>query len=353
MKKIFVAVLAVAAMVACSTEQTIVAPQGEAIGFDTFVENATRADITTGNLAEFGVYASIENANGAGMILTNEKVYKNNDGWKYGNTQYWVPKANYEFTAFAPRTNAELDPAVTAHWTYTPATTAGNGTVNFKNAVAEANQDFIFAYATMNLTNTTELTKSPGVVNFNFAHQLSKITFKFINEFVAANNIELRVYNVNVAGLVSEAKATIANGGVGAWTKVTPEEGDATFARTFGTQVAANAENTATIIAAGGNSTTDSHYFIPVAGTEYTISFDVDIIQAGVKVDTYHHTNLKVTPALAKGGNYVFTTTLDASNVSDDPTKQLYPIEFNVTGVEGWDPANGNVDVLVPATGNN
>jgi hypothetical protein len=343
MKKIFVAVLAVAAMVACSTEQTIVAPQGEAIGFDTFVENATRADITTDNLAEFGVYASIEKGNSAGMILTNEKVYKNANGaWTYGNTQYWVPQANYEFTAFAPYTGG--------HWAYAPDTTADNGDVTFNNKAAAADQDFIFAAADMNLTNVEALTKSPGVVNFTFAHQLSKVAFKFNNDFDAVNNITLRVYNVNVAGLVSEATTVVDEGATGVWTKTATSD---TFARTFGTQVATGVENKATIIAAQDNIVTDYHYFIPVAGTEYTISFDVDIIQAGVKVDTYHHTNLKVTPALDKGGNYVFTTTLDASNVSDDPTKQLYPIEFNVTGVEGWDPANGNVDVLVPATGNN
>lgn len=345
MKKILVSMFAVAALAACSTEHTVVAPQGEAIGFDTFVENATRADITKDNLAEFGVYASIENTSGAGMILTNERVY--NDGvWKYDNTQYWVPQANYEFTAFAPRTNADI----TAHWTYTPTTTDGkttadNGVVNFNNAGATADQDFIFAYATRDLTSTAKLESAPDKVHFTFAHQLSKITFKFNNAFVEANKIELRVYNVNVAGLVSEANATIANGVAGEWAAV---END-TFSRTFGAQAVADA----TVIAAGGNYTTDSHYFIPVANTEYTISFDVDIIQAGVAVDTYHHKNLKVTPELAKGGNYVFTTTLDASNVSDDPTKQLYPIEFNVTDVKGWDPANGNVDVLVPATGNN
>ena len=348
MKKIFVAVLAVAAMVACSTEQTIVAPQGEAIGFDTFVENSTRADITTSNLTEFGVYASIENANGAGMILSNERVY-NDSGWKYGNTQYWVPKANYEFTAFAPYTNAELDPAVTAHWTYTPATTADNGDVTFNNKAAAADQDFIFAAADMNLTNVEALTQSPGVVNFTFAHQLSKVAFKFNNDFDAVNNITLRVYNVNVAGLVSKATTAVTDGATGVWTKTATSD---TFARTFGTQVATGAENKATIIAAQANIVTDYHYFIPVAETQYTVTFDVDIFQAGVLIDTYHHT-VNTKPTLAKGGNYLFTTTLDASNVSDDPTKQLYPIEFNVTGVEGWDPANGNVDVMVPATGNN
>lgn len=345
---------AVAALAACTTEQTIVAPQNEAIGFSTFVDNATRAtDITKDNLVDFGVYASIENASGAGMILTNERVYKNAQGaWTYDNTQYWVPQASYEFTAFAPRTNEELDPAVTARWTYAPATTADNGVVTFNNKAAAADQDFIFAAADKDLRETAALTVSPGVVNFTFAHQLSKVAFKFNNDFDAVNNITLRVYNVNVAGLVSKANATIANGVAGEWAMVTPEEGNATFARTFGTQVATGAENTATIIAAKGNIVTDYHYFIPVADTQYTVTFDVDIFQAGVLIDTYHHT-VNTKPTLAKGGNYVFTTTLNASNVSDDPTQQLYPIEFTVNDVNGWNSANGNEDIMVPATGNN
>lgn len=343
MKKILVSMLAVAALAACTTEQTIVAPQGEAITFDTFVENSTRADITSSNLTEFGVYASIQNTNGAALLLTNERVY-NNGGWKYDNIQYWVPNANYEFTAFAPRTNADITPAVTAHWTYTPTTTDGkttadNGVVNFKNEAAEANQDFIFAAADKDLTGTAELNSDPGAVGFTFAHQLSKITFKFANNFTAANNIKLRVYNVKVAGLVSEAKETIADGVAGEWAAV----GATTFVRTFGAQAVADA----TTIEAGGNYTTDSHYFIPVAGTEYTISFDVDIIQAGVLIDTYHHTNLKVTPALAKGGNFMFNTTLNAENVSDDPSKQLYPIEFTVNKVEDWRD-NGSVAFTEP-----
>ena len=337
MKKIIIAVLAVAAMVACSKEQTVVAPKGDAIGFSTFVDNATRADdITTGNLEEFGVYASIENTSGAALILSNAKVYLNSDNaWTYDNTQYWVPKAMYEFTAFAPHTGAK--------WTYAPSTTADEGDVTFDNKTAKADQDFIFAAADMNLTTTEALTASPGVVNFTFAHQLSKVAFKFNNDFATENNITLRVYNVNVAGLVSKATATVAEGAAGVWTKTTDSD---TFARTFGTQVAANAENTATIIAAKSNIVTDYHYFIPVAETQYTVTFDVDIFQAGVMIDTYHHT-VNTKPTLAKGGNYLFTTTLNASNVSDDPTQQLYPIEFNVNNVNGWNPAEDGTGVVI------
>lgn len=327
--------LAVAAMVACSKEQTVVAPKGDAIGFSTFVDNATRAtDITKDNLVDFGVYASIENTSGEALILNNAQVYRYNGAWKYDNTQYWVPTAMYEFTAFAPHTGA--------HWAYAPDTTADYGVVTFNNKAATADQDFIFAAAEKDLTSTTALTASPGVVNFTFAHQLSKVAFKFNNDFETVNNITLRVYNVNVTGLVSKATTTVTNGAAGEWTKTTDSD---TFARTFGTQVAANAENTATIIAAKSNIVTDYHYFIPVAETQYTVTFDVDIFQAGVMIDTYHHT-VKTTPTLAKGGNYLFTTTLNASNVSDDPTQQLYPIEFNVNNVNGWNPADGTGVVI-------
>lgn len=334
---------AVAALAACTSEQTIVAPQNEAIGFDTFVDNSTRAtDITKDNLTEFGVYASIENASGAALILTNERVY-NDSGWKYNNTQYWVPQANYEFTAFAPRTNADITPAVTAHWTYTPTTadgktTADNGVVTFNNESAVADQDFIFAAADRDMTNVTALESQPEKVSFTFAHELSKIAFKFNNGFIAANNITLRVYNVKAAGLVSEATENIASGVASEWTK----KGDATFERTFGAQAQADA----TVIEALNNYTTDHHYFIPVAGTQYTITFDVDLIQAGVTVDTYHHT-INTIPTLAKGSNYMFTTTLDASNVSDDPSQQLYPIEFTVNDVEDWRD-NGSVALTEP-----
>lgn len=334
---------AVAALAACTTEQTIVAPQNEAIGFDTFVDNSTRAtDITKDNLTEFGVYASIENASGAALILTNERVY-NDGGWKYNNTQYWVPQANYEFTAFAPRTNADITPAVTAHWTYAPTTadgktTADNGVVTFNNESATADQDFIFAAADRDMTNVAALESQPEKVSFTFAHELSKIAFKFNNGFIAANNITLRVYNVKAAGLVSEATENIASGVASEWTK----KGDATFERTFGAQAQADA----TVIEALNNYTTDHHYFIPVAGTQYTITFDVDLIQAGVTVDTYHHT-INTIPTLAKGSNYMFTTTLDASNVSDDPSQQLYPIEFTVNDVEDWRD-NGSVALTEP-----
>lgn len=332
MKRIFTLALAVAALAACNKSEVVETAPAAAIAFDqAFVDNATKAtDITKENIGDFGVYASIQNTDGAtGLILDNARVYKKDGAWTYDNTQYWAPKAKYFFAAFAPLNEAEWSYAVNDN-------AAQNGTITFNNAAAEADQDFIYAYTSRDLGNVEAIAAQPEKVGFTFAHQLAKITFKFNNGFVAANNITLKVYNVTVAGVVSKATAAVENGTAGEWGTA-----EGTFKRTFGAQSA----DEAAVIAAQTALTTDHHYFIPVAGTPYTITFDVDIIQAGVKVDTYHH-SIDVTPELAKGGNYYLTTKLDPSNVSDDPTKQLYPIEFNVSAVEAWDPANGNVDVM-------
>ena len=104
---------AVAALAACTTEQTIVAPQNEAIGFDTFVDNSTRAeDITTNNIADFGVYGTVTKGGNSALIFDNTKVEKNGTAYTYSPAQYWIAAAQYDFLAFAPYANAK--------WTYTP-----------------------------------------------------------------------------------------------------------------------------------------------------------------------------------------------------------------------------------------
>lgn len=342
MKKIIIAVLAVAAMVACSTEQTVVAPKGDAIGFSTFVDNATRAtDITKDNLVDFGVYASIENASGAGMILTNERAYKNAQGaWIYGNTQYWVPTAMYEFTAFAPHTGA--------HWTYTPDTpddgkkTADNGDVTFNND-ADADQDFIFAYAYRDLTSTAKLESQPDAVEFTFKHMLSKVAFSFINTFTDGNTT-LSVYNVKINNTAKTGTMAIANGVDAAWEVDDADVVDKHLVVPFGDQATAVNTLKAKALANGAELKLDHHYVIP-AQRAYNITFSVDLYQAGVYLATYNHA-INSTINFAKNGNYVLSVKLAPETI--DPDNELFPIEFTVNNIGDWD--NGNtVDADDPA----
>lgn len=348
MKKIFIAVLAVAAMASCATDEIVNAPKGAAIGFDeTFVDNAVRAnDLVAGNF-DFGVYGSVVNAqDDAGMIFTNQQVAA--DG-TYSPVQYWIAKANYDFVAIAPYTNKA--------WTYAPtvSTEAENGTITFNNQTAAANQDLLFASATA--TTPEAIATNPAKVGFTFNHMLSRVKFSFKNCFGEGSNIKLVVRDVKVSNVHKTgtlAVAADANGlaqVAGAWTT----DNNDVFEFTFG-PVNANgkqAEAATQIAENGGSASTEHFYFIPADAT-YNVNFVVDLYQAGILVDTYTHANVAVPANLVKGLSYNIVAELTPGNVSDDPTSAVYPIEFTVNKVEDW--ANftdvDNPEYQLPAQGN-
>lgn len=332
MKKIFIVVLAVAALASCSKEQTVNVDKGEAISFENaFVENATRAtDLTTTNLQNFGVYGTVAKGGNTALIFDNTKVYKKGDVFQYDVPQYWIAAANYTFTAIAPYIDPQTEPK---WWSYDPATT----TLSFDNAAAAAEQDVLFAYAAK--TTEAELSaQNTQPVAFTFKHILSKIAFKFENTFDDGNT-SLSIYNVKINNTAKKGTMLVNAAGVDqAWTVteylVVP----------FGTQSANVDLNEDAAIGNGANLVVDHQYIIP-AEREYVITFDVDLYQAGVYLATYNH-EIKSTINFAKNGNYSLNVKLAPDTVN--PDAQLYPIEFTVEDIEDWD--NGNtVDTDDPA----
>lgn len=311
MKKIFIAVLAVAALASCSKEQTVNVDKGAVIGFDTFVENSTRANDLVANNFDFGVYGSVINSQGQqGMIFKNQEVA--NDG-SYSPAQYWIAGADYNFVAFAPFTDAA--------WTYAPAvdTAAENGTITFNNETAAANQDLIFANATANTDDA--FMAAPTKVGFTFNHMLSRVRFDFINGTAAANNLTFQVTDVVLAGAHKSGTLAVADGNVAdTWTV-----GAETFDKAFG-----NAGDAA--IAATANAATEHFYLIPTKET-FTVSFKVTLFQAGVNLGTYDRT-ATVELDMKKGMSYNVKAELDADTALPEPLK---PIEFQVDGVEEWE----------------
>lgn len=314
MKKLFIAILGAAAVAACSQEMTLETPKGAVIGFDNvFVENSTRAaaDLTKGNF-DFGVYGTVANASGNGLIFTNQPVAA--DG-TYSPVQYWVANATYTFTAYAPLTGAK--------WTYAPAkntsSEAYNGTLSFNNAAAEGEQDLIFAAAESTTPATIE--SAPEKVGLTFGHLLSKIAFKFTNIFTD-KNISLNVYGVQINNAAAEGTLQVVDGATQSWT------GTGDYVRAFG---AAEASKDAAL-ANAASLTTEHFYLIPVE-REYEITFNVGLYQAGVLLNTYEH-KIYATLNLEKGKSYSLNASLAAENVN--PENQLYPIEFKVADVEDW-----------------
>ena len=329
MKKIFIAILAVAGLAACSQDMTLETPKGAAIAFDNaFVNNSTRVatDITVGNLLDFGVYGSVVNNQGQqGLIFKNQKVEKSGNAYSYSPAQYWIADAQYDFVAIAPYTDAK--------WAYTTADNkdAKNGTLSFNNAEAQGEQDLLFAYTKPAQTEAT-LTQSPGKVGFTFSHILSKVLFIFNNKFTDGN-ISLKVYDVKINNTAASGTVAVANGVVGAW------ESSDTYIRAFGPATA----DTVAKIENGKNLTTEYFYLIPVQ-RNYEIEFKVDIYQAGVKLDTYEH-SITTPINLEKGKSYSLNADLTPQTVN--PNSQLYPIEFQVNKITDWTPATQNI-VSVP-----
>ena len=329
MKKIFFAVLALAGLAACSTDEVVSRPQGAVIGFDSFVDHTTRAaeDLTFSNLVDFGVYGTVAKGANAALIFDNTLVSKVGDVFTYSPAQYWVEYATYTFSAFAPYDGAK--------WTYAPAggKNAYNGVLTFNNAAAMGEQDLLFA---SNARTTGTLNATPEKVGFTFGHLLSKVAFKFTNMFTDGN-ITLNVYDVKVTNAAANGTIDVTDGATGNWTTTTT---DNDYLRTFGL---ANADASNLLANKGGNFTTEHFYFIP-AQRNYNIQFKVDVTQAGVLLQTYEH---KVTANIniEKGKSYSISANLTPENVNPDPNEQLYPIEFKVNDVEDWT----NADVALEA----
>ena len=320
MKKILFAAVAVMAMAACSNEDVISRPALPVIGFDTFVENSTRAnDLTAGNF-DLGVYGSVINSkNQQGMIFTNQQVAANGT---YYPPQYWIAGATYNFVAFAPYTGAQ--------WTYAPAVTtaAESGVLTFNNT--GANQDLLFATATK--TTAATLTATPGKVGFTFDHVLSRVRFTFTNGFTSGGNIKLLVTNVHITDAYTEGKMAVP---AKTWTVEAGNNNDNKKLDIDFDDVlkAEGSQETDARLAEGMTSSTEHFYLIP-ADASYNVTFTVALYQAGVLVDTYNRT-ATLSYNMQPGYSYDITATLNQTNTSDEG--QLYPIEFQVNGVEEWD----------------
>lgn len=328
MKKILFAAAALVAMASCATDDVVSRPADEVIDFaEAFVENSTRAnDINKDNLSQFNVYGSV-NANGTnGFIFEDKSVTKSGDAYTYTPAQYWIPAAEYKFTAFASLTSTQT---ATRQWSFAQGADAANGVISFNNAAAEANQDLVYAYAERKTEET--IASKPEAVAFTFNHMLSRVKFTITNGFTAGSNIKLDITNLTITDAHSNGTLDVVNGAPQTWAV-----GTETFSRNFGstTQLADN--NTTW--------TTEHFYLIPTEAI-YNVTFDVTLWQAGVKVDTYTRT-ATVALDMEKGKSYNINATLSAKNTADDGS-EIYPIEFTVDKVENWEDF-GNVDATIP-----
>ena len=324
MKKLLVSVLAIAGLVACTQEQTLVQQGPAPMEFGAaFVEGATRADkavdpsTTTESIKGFDVWGFMDSP--AGKVFEGEDVTGSLGNFTYVNTQYWIPGHDYYFAALAPMNSANWKLNTAAANTY------GAGIVDFHNV--DGTEDLLYA-AKMLSTKGLEAGEAPedGIVKLQFSHLLSKVKFSFTNGFDNANaKIDVKNVRMEVPAFASINLAVENWWDNDDWTLV---EGEKTTLA-FGDACANTAINVK-------QETANERLTIPADATQkYTVTFDVVLYQGTVEAYKGTKTVTIENVALEMGKAYNFKAELNASNIMADGT-ELLPIVFDVEEVKDW-----------------
>ena len=320
MKKAFVAILSLAALVACSQDSVVKTPESTAISFDNmFVENKTRAaadpSTTTANIDEFAVWGFRGDAQE--LVFNNERVYKADGAWTYDHLQYWMEGKDYFFGAVSPvnHENVTVDTKDMSK--------DGLGTISFTNT--DGSVDLIYAEK---VVYASEINPSaPEKVQLQFAHLLSRVKFSFKYNFpnelttVAVKNIKINNSPANGSIDVTEARAD--------WSWNLPQNG-ATMLVDFG-----HVENGNEFAAMDTYYESDKYrLIIPTDETRnHDITFDVVVYNNHVEAQTYSISTTLKDKAFVQGKSYNIVTEITPDNIVDGGLK---PIEFDVIEVEEW-----------------
>ena len=186
MKKIFIALAALATIAACNKAEVIETQEGEQIAFNNaFVENTTKAAVdpslgTANSFTSFDVWGTV----GGVAIYSGDEVtgtVGESNIWTCESVkQYWIKDAQYKFSALA---NAGT---VTLGEDKLPAKTTFDATA--------ANVDLLYAEPVTRIG----VASGNAPVEFTFKHLLSKVKFTVNNNSQAATGYSFDVKNITI-----------------------------------------------------------------------------------------------------------------------------------------------------------
>ena len=320
MKKAFVAILSLAALVACSQDSVVKTSESTAISFDNmFVENKTRAaadpSTTTDNIEEFAVWGFRGDAQE--LVFNNERVYKADGAWTYDHLQYWMEGKDYFFGAVSPVNHKDVTVDTK------DMSKDGLGTISFTNT--DGSVDLIYAEK---VVYASEINPSaPEKVKLQFAHLLSRVKFSFKYNFpnelttVAVKNIKINNSPANGSIDVTVDRPY--------WSWNIPQNG-ATMLVDFG-----HVENGSEFAEMDTYYESDKYrLIIPTDETRnHDITFDVVVYNNHVEAQTYSISTTLKDKAFVQGKSYNIVTEITPDNIVDGGLK---PIEFDVIEVEEW-----------------
>ena len=322
MKKIFVSMLAVAALASCNNEEAIDQVAPEAIGFDNvFVDNATRttdSSYSSTNLpASFLVYGTTkgdEQNAPVVPIFDGVAVSKNGNEYQYdaAHTQYWIAGNTYNFAALV---NANAQKVTKTDYmpssvVYTADYTIDGNTADLLYATASA-----IGLATQNPT-----------VGFTFNHLLSNVKFTVTNTMttnVAGNLYEYVVTNIAINNAYTTGTCALAD-------KTWSDHDDATKVVNFG-----NVEAVGVVGASESASSDYARLLIPATygqNSELNVTFTLTTLLNGQSVNVE---NITLTPTVTFEAGKAYNFVVEKGAPGEE-------IKFTVTAVNGWDTSSEN-----------
>ena len=298
MKKIFISILAIAALAACNKEEAVEVQKGEAIAFgDAFVDNATKAIYEeASDLDAFKVWGNVDGTNETPLALYGEDganvTYTTN--WDCDVVRYWTPSAAYNFTAIANGT----------------AQTCVNGipTVIAYTQDATSPADLVYGTATATTSDVCVPTGNivDGRVAFTLRHLLARVKVQFTNQI--APDYTYDITNVKITTW-KEGVYTI-----GAATPWAQKAETGSVALPYG-----DIEDLAATPTAAG-----AQLIIP--GAPVVLSFDYDLKFDDTVIYSATSVTKTVTTTLAEGNSYNLNVVLKAGN----------EIDFTITTLTAW-----------------
>ena len=312
MKKLFIAVLAVAALASCAQDEIITKHNQVAIDFSNgFVDNSTKAiDTTYGNgsdsengltpLKKFNVYGTATGNKATVQVFNGTQVSGNigDQLWSYTGTQYWIENATYKFVGV-------VDATVDA-WAD-----------SFPTQLGVTNENDALVSQVVEREQKGTIDASP--VALSFKHLLAKAHFTFTDND-GADNYTFKVTNIVINDVYVSGTYTIDGG---AWSGLT--KGDVQFGTASGA-TAVGAADTAVVIASDGTTSHLTKLIVPATYTNLVVNFDVELLFNGGPFQTWTETVTIPTVTLAANHSYNFAATLV-------PGKK---IDFKVVSLDGW-----------------
>lgn len=345
MKKSFL-MLGVAAMAlaSCTQNEVVEYAENRAIQFDTFVNNNTRAEgveVSTANIEDFWVYGAYNNTSSWVPALTNVQVERSGSEapytWTPKELAYWETNKSYNFAAYANGKTGLVNDEDASKVSYE----AASNKLTFTN----------YSAGTNDLVATTVSGKSwngegtPAAVALTFKHMLSKVMFTFKTD--ASKDYTMKVTNLQIDNTaIQTATGTLAGADI-SW----PTSGTK-GAYTYDV-IGDYADGTQ---GADGyfSKTSVARYVIPQENTNLTASFTVSVYDASsAETPRYTHSftgvSLEYTASTGKGTTGEWTEGMVYNYIAvinpDQVDSNAKPIQFTVTTIDSWSPADDNTVV--------